>query len=40
VDEGALLDAFFSVLPPRGGGDGLNDVRRTAIQRERVPVVP
>jgi hypothetical protein len=40
VDEGALLDACFDGLPPRGGGEWLNDVRRTAIQRERVPVVP
>jgi hypothetical protein len=40
LDEGALLDDFFSFLPQLGVVDWLHDVRSTAIQREMVPVVP
>jgi hypothetical protein len=39
LDEGALLDDFFSFLQQLGVVDGLNDVRRTTIPREMVPVV-
>jgi hypothetical protein len=39
LDQGALLDDFFSFLPELGVVDWLNDVRSTAIQREMVPVV-
>jgi hypothetical protein len=40
LDDGALLDDFFSFLPPLGVVDWLSDVRSTTIQRARVPVVP
>ena len=39
LDEGALLDDFFYFLHELGVVDWLNDVHRTAIQREMVPVV-
>jgi hypothetical protein len=39
LDEGALLDDFFSFLPQLGVVDRLSDVRSTVIQREMVPVV-
>ena len=39
LDEGALLDDLFSCLPPLGVVDWRHEVHRTAIQRERVPVV-
>jgi hypothetical protein len=39
LDEGALLDDFFSFLHERGVVDWLSDVQGTAVQREMVPVV-
>ena len=39
LDEGALLDDFFSFLQQLGVVDWLSDVRSTTIQREMVPVV-
>jgi hypothetical protein len=39
LDAGALLDDFFYFLQELGVVDWLNDVRRTAIQREMVPIV-
>jgi hypothetical protein len=39
LDEGALLDDCFSCLRELGVVDWRRDVRRTAIPRERVPVV-
>jgi hypothetical protein len=40
VDEGALREDGSDVWPPLGGVEVLHDGRRTAIPRERVPVVP
>src|SRR5919198_4191485 len=39
LDEGALLDDFFSFLQQLGVVDWLSDVRSTTIQREMVSVV-
>jgi hypothetical protein len=39
LDEGALLDDFFSFLHQRGGGDLRGDVQGTAVQRQMVPWV-
>ena len=38
LDEGALLDDFFSFLQELGVGDWLSDVQGTAVQREMVPL--
>ncbi len=39
LDEGALLDDFFSFLQELGVGDWLGEVQGTAVQREMVPFV-
>lgn len=39
LDEGALLDDFFSCLHELGVVDLLGDVQGTAVQREMVPFV-
>jgi hypothetical protein len=39
LDEGVLLDDFFSCRPPLGVVDGLREVRSTTAQRDMVPVV-
>jgi len=39
LDEGALLDDFFSFLQELGVGDWLGDVQGTEVQRQMVPVV-
>jgi len=39
LDEGALLDNFFSFLHELGVVDRLGDVQGTAVQREMVPCV-
>jgi hypothetical protein len=39
LDEGALLDDFFSFLRELGVGDWLGDIQGTAVQREMVPIV-
>jgi hypothetical protein len=39
LDEGALLDDFFSFLHELGVVDLLGDVQGTAVEREMVPCV-
>jgi hypothetical protein len=39
LDEGALLENFFSFLHEVGVIDRLGDVQGTAVQREMVPYV-
>jgi hypothetical protein len=39
LDEGALLDDFFSFLQELGVGNWLGDVQGTGVQREMVPFV-